>query len=43
MRRAEDDLKRRGISYAALHATSQGEVVYEKAGWSATNEMGKPL
>jgi len=43
MRRAEQELKERGIVYATLQASAMGRPLYEKLGWSATAEMGKVL
>lgn len=43
MRRAEAELKQRGVAYAALIASKAGRPVYEKLGWKVTNEMAKAL
>jgi ribosomal protein S18 acetylase RimI-like enzyme len=40
---AENDLRARGIEYAALHATDAGRPLYEALGWRATNEMSRRL
>jgi GNAT superfamily N-acetyltransferase len=43
MRRAEMELKRRGVAFAMLTASVAGRPVYEKLGWKATNDMSKVL
>lgn len=39
MQMAEDEFRRRGLSFAALHATKMGRPLYEDMGWTATTEM----
>ena len=39
MRAAQDEFKRRGIAFLALHATAAGRPLYEAMGWSPGNEM----
>ncbi|MBI1254343.1 MAG: GNAT family N-acetyltransferase [Hyphomonas sp.] len=43
MAASDEEFVRRGISYAILHATDAGRPLYERIGWAATTEMGKPL
>jgi GNAT superfamily N-acetyltransferase len=43
MKLAEEELRRRGVTYAVLQASAMGRPMYEKLGWSATTEMGKVL
>jgi GNAT superfamily N-acetyltransferase len=43
MRRAEMELRQRGVPYAVLHASAAGRPLYEKLGWASTNEMSKAL
>lgn len=43
MTAAEDEFRRRGISYAILHATAKGMPLYEQGGWLRTSEMAKLL
>ncbi|WP_044564865.1 GNAT family N-acetyltransferase [Azospirillum sp. B4] len=40
---AEAEFRRRGITYAILHATSAGRPLYEQAGWAPTTEMARTL
>ncbi len=35
------DFATRGVNYAVLHSTRMGRPLYEKIGWTATNEMAK--
>jgi GNAT superfamily N-acetyltransferase len=41
MELADRDFGARGANYAVLHSTRMGRPLYEKLGWSATNEMAK--
>ena len=43
MRMADAEFARRGVTYAVLNATRIGRPLYEKLGWTATNEMAKSL
>jgi len=43
MQIADAEFSRRGASYAVLHSTRMGRPLYEKLGWTATNEMAKSL
>jgi len=43
MSMAEDEFRRRGLSFATLHATKMGRPLYEDMGWAATNEMSLRL
>jgi len=43
MQRAEEEFRRRGVTYVTLHASAMGRPVYEKLGWAATTEMAKAL
>src|SRR5882757_3260397 len=38
---AETELKKRGVSFAVLHATAMGQRLYNALGWKATAEMAK--
>ena len=38
---ADRDFVARGVNYAVLHSTRMGRPLYEKIGWTATNEMAK--
>ena len=40
---ADAELRRRGVTFAILHATAMGRPLYERLGWTATSEMSKPL
>jgi len=40
---ADSEFVRRGATYAILNATKMGRPLYEKLGWTATNEMAKTL
>jgi GNAT superfamily N-acetyltransferase len=40
---ADSEFTRRGATYAVLNATKMGRPLYEKLGWTATNEMAKVL
>ena len=40
---AEDEFRRRGVSYLVLHASQFGRPIYEKLGWQSTTEMSKML
>jgi GNAT superfamily N-acetyltransferase len=40
---AEAELKKRGVSFAVLHATAMGQRLYNELGWKATAEMAKSL
>ena len=40
---AETELKKRGVSFAVLHATAMGQRLYNALGWRATAEMAKSL
>jgi GNAT superfamily N-acetyltransferase len=40
---AEDEFRRRGVTYAILHATAMGRPLYDRLGWAATSEMAKAL
>ena len=40
---ADKEFARRGVTYAILNATRMGRPLYEKLGWTATNEMAKAL
>jgi ribosomal protein S18 acetylase RimI-like enzyme len=40
---AETELKKRGVSFAVLHATAMGQRLYNALGWKATAEMAKSL
>ncbi|WP_309340642.1 GNAT family N-acetyltransferase [Stenotrophomonas sp.] len=33
----------RGVDYAVLHATAQGQPLYADLGWAATSEMARTL
>ena len=39
MREAVAEAERRGIVFMTLHASSQGQPLYEKLGWKQTSEM----
>ena len=41
MELADRDFAARGAGYAVLHSTRMGRPLYEKIGWTATNEMAK--
>ena len=41
MELADREFTTRGVSYAVLHSTRMGRPLYEKIGWTATNEMAK--
>ncbi len=43
MRLADAEFGRRGVRYAVLHATEQGQPLYAGLGWRGTTEMAKPL
>ena len=43
MKLAEDELRRRGISFAVLHATAAGRHLYETLSWQPATEMFKNL
>jgi GNAT superfamily N-acetyltransferase len=43
MQMADAEFARRGATYAVLNATRMGRPLYEKLGWTATNEMAKSL
>lgn len=43
MQMADAEFSSRGASYAVLNATRMGRPLYEKLGWTATNEMAKSL
>ena len=43
MQMADAEFSRRGASYAVLHSTRMGRPLYERIGWTATNEMAKSL
>lgn len=43
MLHAEEDLRRRGISFAVLHATEAGRALYQTLDWTPTTEMFKIL
>ena len=43
MERAEEEFRRRGVTYLVLHASKLGRPVYEKLGWKDTREMSKRL
>jgi GNAT superfamily N-acetyltransferase len=40
---ADRDFAARGVNYAVLNATRMGRPLYEKLGWTVTNEMAKLL
>lgn len=40
---AEAEFARRGVSYAVLHATEKGRLLYQGMGWNGTTEMAKAL
>ena len=40
---ADAEFKRRGVTYAILHATEAGLPLYEREGWSRTSEMAKAI
>jgi GNAT superfamily N-acetyltransferase len=40
MDRANEEARVRGLSYVVLHATEQGQPLYDRLGWKRTNEMG---
>jgi ribosomal protein S18 acetylase RimI-like enzyme len=40
---AEEELRRRGIGFAVLHATAAGRSLYEPLSWAPTTEMFKKL
>lgn len=40
---AEDEFRRRGLSYVVLHASPFGRPIYEKLGWESSTEMSKIL
>lgn len=39
MEEAAEEAKRRGLSFAILHATEQGRPLYDRLGWKPTAEM----
>jgi len=39
----EEELRRRGIGFAILHATQAGRALYETLSWAPTSEMFKKL
>jgi ribosomal protein S18 acetylase RimI-like enzyme len=43
MTRGEEELRRRGMSFAVLHATEAGRALYETLSWAPTTEMSKKL
>jgi GNAT superfamily N-acetyltransferase len=43
MERAEEEFRRRGVTYLVLHASKLGRPVYERLGWQNTAEMAKRL
>jgi GNAT superfamily N-acetyltransferase len=43
MQLADAEFKRRGLSFAILHATQVGKPVYERLGWKGTSEMAKVI
>ena len=43
MAAADQEFARRGVMFAGLHATRMGRPLYERLGWSASNEMTKAL
>jgi ribosomal protein S18 acetylase RimI-like enzyme len=40
---AETELRKRGVSFAVLHATAMGQRLYNALGWKVTAEMAKSL
>ncbi len=40
---ADAEFKRRGVTYAILHATEAGLPLYESLGWSRTSEMARTI
>lgn len=43
MNLAEEELRRRGLGFAVLHATETGRSLYESLSWAPTTEMFKKL
>ena len=43
MKMADAEFKKRGLTYAILHATNMGRGLYENIGWSSTTEMAKVM
>ncbi len=43
MQASEEDFRRRGITFMALHATEKGRVLYDRMGWTPSAEMFKPI
>ena len=43
MKLAEEEFRRRGITFAVLHATSMGHHLYKAQSWEPTTEMFKQL
>jgi ribosomal protein S18 acetylase RimI-like enzyme len=39
----EAEIARRGVSFAILHATRMGRLLYEQTGWTQTAEMSKQV
>jgi ribosomal protein S18 acetylase RimI-like enzyme len=39
----EAEIARRGVSFAILHATRMGRLLYEQTGWTQTAEMSKKM
>lgn len=43
MELAEEEFRRRGVTYAILHSTTKGKPLYANMGWGGTTEMAKAL
>jgi len=43
MNLAEEEFRRRGITFAVLHATAAGRTLYQAMAWEPTAEMSKQL
>lgn len=43
MQISEEEFRKRGLSYAILHATQAGQPLYERLGWGKTSEMARIL
>ncbi|MDR3436592.1 MAG: GNAT family N-acetyltransferase [Telmatospirillum sp.] len=43
MAASDEEFARQKLGYAILHATDAGKPLYERIGWAATTEMGKPI
>jgi GNAT superfamily N-acetyltransferase len=43
MQLADDAFARRGVTYAILHATEQGQPLYAGLGWNGTTEMARTV